>query len=219
MVAVLGTYCTPQRPSEMREDDAMLRWREPSPTGIVPEPTECVMTYIDPSFVPPEPVDPWRRWTVLVSRAITFLVYLYVVAVEIILGLGFFLLLLGANPSSGFVEWVYRSLDRTMAPFRGIFEPIELGVTSNDVPSILETSVLFAMIVYAIVGMAIHALLSWLNGRLRRIETEEETYRRNQALAQAVVAARQPAPAAQQQPTTPQPPPGQYPPAPPAPPR
>lgn len=170
-----------------------------------------VPQYVQP-YVAPEPVDPWRRWAVMVSRAITFLVYLYVVAVEIILGLGFFLLLLGANPSSGFVEWVYRSLDRTMAPFRGIFEPIELGVTSNDVPSILETSVLFAMIVYAIVGMAIHALLSWLNGRLRRIETEEDAYRRNQAITQAVAAAQRPA-----QPASPQPPapPTAYPPAPP----
>lgn len=189
------------------------------------------MTYVvDPTIAPPEPVDPWRRWAVLFSRAVTFLVYIYVVAVEIILAMGFFLLLLGANPTSGFVEWVYRSLDRTMAPFRGIFEPIELGVTNNDVPSILETSVLFAMIVYAIVAMAIHALLTWLNGRLRRIERADEEYRRNQALAQAVAAVQRPAatPGATPvptQPTTPTPPapataypttpPTSYPPAPP----
>jgi hypothetical protein len=152
---------------------------------------------------------------VLVSRAVTFFVYLYVVAVEIILGLGFFLLLLGANPSSGFVEWVYRSLDRAMAPFRGIFEPIELGVTSNEVPSILETSVLFAMIVYAIVGMAVHALLAWLNGRLRKIETEQEAHRRNQAVVQALASAQRPAATPTPQPPSPPSPPSSHPPAPP----
>jgi hypothetical protein len=152
------------------------------------------MTYVDPATAGLEPVNPWRRWSVLVSRAITFLVYAYVIAVEIILALGFFLLLLGANPTSSFVEWVYRSLDRTMAPFRGIFEPIELGVTSNDVPSIFETSVLFAMIVYGIVAIVIHTLLMWINSRFDRIERAEDEYRRHQAITQTVIAAQRPVP-------------------------
>jgi hypothetical protein len=152
------------------------------------------MTHVDPATAGLEPVSPWRRWSVLVSRAITFLVYVYVIAVEIILALGFFLLLLGANPSSSFVEWVYRSLDRTMAPFRGIFEPIELGVTSNDVPSIFETSVLFAMIVYGIVAVVIHTLLLWINSRFERIERAEDELRRSQAITQAVIASQRPVP-------------------------
>ncbi len=64
----------------------------------------------------------WAQQTIMwISRAVTFLIYLYVLFVEIILLLGFLLLLGGANPSSSFVEWVYRSLDRAMKPFRGIF--------------------------------------------------------------------------------------------------
>lgn len=157
------------------------------------------MTYIDRAQLDQSPVSPVRRGAVLLSRAITYFVYLYVLAVEAILTLGFFLLLLGANPSSSFVEWVYRSLDRAMRPFRGIFEPIELGTTGNNVPSVFETSVLFAMIVYAIVALAVHALLGWLNGRLARIEWAEEEFRRNQVISQAVTATSRPGPTASPQ--------------------
>lgn len=125
---------------------------------------------------------PIRRTALWVSRAVSFVVYVYVLVVEIILMLGFLLLLLGANPSSSFVEWVYRSLDRAMRPFRGIFEPIELGVNQADVPSVLETSVLFAMVVYAILALVVHALLSWLNHRLDRLDHMDEELRRQQLI-------------------------------------
>ncbi len=101
--------------------------------------------------------------------------YAYLVVVEIILFMGFFLLLFGANPSASFTDWVYRSLDRAMEPFRGIFTPIELGTTAgNDVQSVFETSVLFAMIVYGIVAIAEHALITWLSNRMYRLEAEED---------------------------------------------
>lgn len=135
---------------------------------------------------------PVRRATLWVSRAISYVVYAYVVVVEIILFLGFLLLLLGANPTSSFVEWVYRSMDRAMRPFRGIFEPVELGTTQADVPSVLDTSVLFAMIVYAILAIAIHSLLEWLSSRLARLDRSDEEYRRQQAIQQAYAASSMP---------------------------
>jgi hypothetical protein len=113
------------------------------------------------------------RIVVTVARALSYLVYAYVVAVEIILGLGFFLLLFGANPSAGFTEWVYRNLARVMAPFRGIFTPIELGTTAGNVPSIFETSVLFAMVVYGILAMLLCALISWLTTKLLTLRAQE----------------------------------------------
>ena len=119
----------------------------------------------------------WRstkKAIVWLTRAIGYLVYFYVIVVEIILGLGFFLLLFGANPSSGFTEWVYRSLDRAMEPFRGIFTSIELGTTTgNEIPSVFDTSVLFAMIVYGILAVAIYSLVNWLSYRLARLERQE----------------------------------------------
>ena len=82
--------------------------------------------------------------------------------------LGFFLLLFGANPEAGFAEWVYRSLDRVMAPFRGIFESIEL--TGN---SVLDTSVLFAMIVYGIVGLCLSAAIDWLTEKMYQLRARQ----------------------------------------------
>jgi len=118
-----------------------------------------------------------QRLVLLVVRGVTYLVYGVIVAVEIILAVGFLLLLLGANPSTSFVEWWYRNLDRVMEPFRGIFTPIELGMTGgNDVPSIFETSVLFAMIVYLIVGIIISAAATWLSSRLNRLDADDRAY-------------------------------------------
>jgi hypothetical protein len=115
-----------------------------------------------------------RKAVLWVVRAISYLVYFYLIAVEIILFIGFFLLLFGANPSAGFTEWAYRNLDRVMDPFRGIFTPIELGTTGNDVPATFDTSVLFAMIIYGIIALLFSAFIGWLSGRLNQIHTAED---------------------------------------------
>ena len=131
----------------------------------------------DGSYIHPE-----RRAVLWALRAITYLIYAYLLFVQIILGLGFILLLLGANPSSGFVEWWYRNLDRVMEPFRGIFTPIELGTTQgNQVESIFETSVLFAMIIYAIVAIAVSAFAGWLGKRMHRLDVEDRAYHERMA--------------------------------------
>ncbi len=149
-----------------------------------------------------EPIDdstqhPLRRATLWVARALAWVLNAYILIVEIILLLGFLLLLGGANPSSSFVQWAYRNLDRAMKPFRGIFEPIEIGTTSADVPAVVETSVLFAMIVYGIVLIAVQALIQWLHGRVNRLDRDDAEYQRQQiADRQRQYAAQQaPAPA------------------------
>ena len=115
-----------------------------------------------------------RKVVTQATRVLSYLVYLYLLAVEVILLLGFFLLLFGANTSAGFTEWVYRSMDRAMKPFRGIFTPIELGTTAgNEIQSVFETSVLFAMIVYGVVGIAIYSFIGWLTHRIGLIERQE----------------------------------------------
>jgi hypothetical protein len=138
-----------------------------------------------------------RKAVVRVTRAISYLLYFYIIAVEIILFIGFFLLLFGANPSAEFTQWAYRNLDRVMEPFRGIFTPIELGTTAGNVEAVFETSVLFAMIVYGILGMVISAAISWLSGRLQYLEAAEAQAQRQQELdrlATATSAAPAPAP-------------------------
>ena len=147
--------------------------------------------------------DHWRSTRKVINigtRTISYVVYFYILAVEAILFLGFFLLLLGANPSSSFVEWVYRSLDRAMKPFRGIFTPIELGtVSGGEVSSVFSTSIVFAMIVYAIIGLVVYSFIGWLAQRLDRIEREERDDQRAataEAYAAQVSAANMPASAA-----------------------
>ena len=132
-----------------------------------------------------------RKAVVWAVRALSYLVYFYLIVVEIILFIGFFLLLFGANPSAGFTQWAYRNLDRVMAPFRGIFTPIQLGTTSADVQATFDTSVLFAMIIYGIVALVFSALIGWLSGRLNQIHAAEDEIERQAEVAAQQAAAQQ----------------------------
>lgn len=127
----------------------------------------------------------------LIARAVSYLVYAYLIVVEVILLIGFLLLLFGANPGAGFTNWAYRNLDRVMAPFRGIFTPIGLGATSGDIEAVLDTSILFAMIIYGIVALAMSALIDWLSSRLHRLDDAKEAAERQAALEAQAAAARQ----------------------------
>lgn len=116
---------------------------------------------------------------VKIGRVLSYLAWFWVLATLVFLGLGFILLLLGANPTAGFVEWVYRSVDRSMTPFRGIFEPVQLGDQS-----VFDTSILFAMVVYSIVGLAIRALLDWLSLKMVRLDAELRWHQEQRRLAE-----------------------------------
>lgn len=131
------------------------------------------------------------RTTVLIARFVTYLIYAYLIVVEIILTLGFVLLLLGANPSSEFARWVYRSLDRAMGPFDGLFNPIE--VTNTDtVSAVFDTSILFAMVAYGIVLALLSGLLDWMSRKIadidleRRLRSQQAAYDANARTATSV---------------------------------
>jgi hypothetical protein len=62
---------------------------------------------------------------------------------------------------------VYRALDRVMKPFRGIFESVDLSGNS-----VLDVSVLFAMIVYGMLALALRALIDWLTYRIVLVQRE-----------------------------------------------
>jgi uncharacterized protein YggT (Ycf19 family) len=102
-----------------------------------------------------------------IARALTYLVYAFVIVALTILLLGFVLQLFGANPHAPFAEWLYRGLRRVMAPFRGLFEPVAL-----DGRSVLDVSILFAMLVYGIVALALHAFIEWLTRLIVAIRIE-----------------------------------------------
>ncbi len=108
-----------------------------------------------------------RLDVVKLGRALVYLVYLFVWLCLSILVMGFFLLLFGANPDVAFAEWVYRALDRALKPFRGIFQSIQLNGQS-----VLDVSVLFAMIVYGMLALVLRALIDWLAYRIVLIERQ-----------------------------------------------
>jgi uncharacterized protein YggT (Ycf19 family) len=98
-----------------------------------------------------------------VAKLLLWLVYAWLIANLVLLVLAFILQLLGANPEAAFVEWVYRSVARTMAPFRGMFEPVPL---SDD--SVIDTSLLFAAIIYSLAALFLRMAIDWVSERITR---------------------------------------------------
>jgi uncharacterized protein YggT (Ycf19 family) len=79
----------------------------------------------------------------------------FVFIVETILGLRVLFLILNANPTAPFVNWIYRTSDTILSPFRGIFtaQSISLG-------HILDITALFAMLMYSLFGFLLESLVS-----------------------------------------------------------
>ena len=102
-----------------------------------------------------------RLWLLRAAKAVIVFIYAFVLINLVMLTLGFFLQLFGASTDAEFTQWVYRSLDRIMEPFRGMFPSQALSDQS-----VLDVSLLFAMIVYSIVAIALHALVVWLTERI-----------------------------------------------------
>lgn len=135
------------------------------------------MSMGEPSRQPSPPASSPAEIFLKIGRAVVWVLYAIVVINAVILSLAFLLRLLGANPDAGFTEWVYRSASRSMNPFRGIFPDRQVGDAS-----VLDTSLLFAAIVYIVVAMLIDGVLRWLGHRL--VEQQNRTLR-EQAAADA----------------------------------
>jgi uncharacterized protein YggT (Ycf19 family) len=135
----------------------------------------------DPSPSPYQPPIKKSGRTVAwgVGRAIVWLVYAFALIAIVIATIAFFLQLFGANPSSGFAQWIYRSASRVTAPFRGIFPS---HVNGN---SVLDVSLLFAIIMYALFALLVHALIDYLERR--RAESVSRDYYEAQRAAEGRV--------------------------------
>ncbi len=86
---------------------------------------------------------------------LTSLVNFFVGIAVLILGIRVFFRLVNASAAASFVDWIYRTSDSLMAPFRGIFPPatLEGGVS-------LDVSAIFAAIMYLVFGAVLIGLLS-----------------------------------------------------------
>jgi uncharacterized protein YggT (Ycf19 family) len=91
-------------------------------------------------------VSPGRR-----AVEVTYLVF---GIIEGLLAIRLVLKLLGANPQAGFTNFIYGLTDTFMAPFRNLLPTV--GGSSG---SVLETSVVIAIIVYALIGWVLARLI------------------------------------------------------------
>lgn len=78
--------------------------------------------------------------------------------ISLIVGLRFVFLLLGANPSSQFVSWIYDLSDPFVAPFAGIFGQSSTVAAAGEgfvTQSIFDWTALIALIIYGIIGAVV----------------------------------------------------------------
>lgn len=79
-------------------------------------------------------------------------------AIELLLGLRFVFLILGANPLAPFVTWIYNTSSPFVTPFAGILGRATTAPTGAVVHSIFDPSTLVALVIYAAVGGILLAL-------------------------------------------------------------
>ncbi len=76
--------------------------------------------------------------------------------IEAMLVLRLVLELLGANPGSPFIAWVYRLTEPLVAPFAGAFPGLVVGGFAAEIATLV------AMVGYAIIGWLVLKLLSFI---------------------------------------------------------
>ncbi len=103
------------------------------------------------------------------SKVISWILYFWVIIGVIALTLRVFLLALSANPSSGFVEFVYRVSGDYLQPFRGIWPPKQVGETGY-----LDVAAIFAIVVYLFVAWGFKSLIDYIQNRIDRTKTKQE---------------------------------------------
>jgi uncharacterized protein YggT (Ycf19 family) len=128
-----------------------------------------------------------QLWLLRAAKAVVVLVYVFVLIDLVLLTLAFFLRLFGASIDAEFTQWVYRSADRVMEPFRGIFPTHALSEQS-----VLDVSLLFAMIVYAILGIALHGLIVWLTEKIGTLRQRQRVAAMHQPWTDVPAAAQPP---------------------------
>lgn len=92
------------------------------------------------------------------ANIIVSIIDFFVALAEAILGLRVVFRLFNANGTSSFVHWIYQTSATLMDPFRNIFR-----ATAVISPGyVLDINALFAMLMYAIIGYLLAALLGWV---------------------------------------------------------
>lgn len=101
------------------------------------------------------------RAALSLTKIIVYVIYLIAVFIEVMLLLRVVLLYFGANPIAPFVQFVYNVSEAFMTPFRGIFPAHVSGLTGGYI----DTSALFAALIYLIIVAVIQSVLYYLDSK------------------------------------------------------
>ncbi|MBW6431798.1 YggT family protein [Patescibacteria group bacterium] len=96
------------------------------------------------------------------SQTLAYLVYFIFGILETILVFRFVLKLLGANPSSAFVNLIYNVSQIFIWPFEGIFGKV--ATEGVETTAVFEPATLVAIIVYSLVAIGIAKLVRIFSG-------------------------------------------------------
>jgi len=136
-------------------------------TTTVNEPAKTATTVNEPVRTSTTYDEPVRTTTTVKksawsSNAVRIVYYLLGV-LEALLGIRLILKLLGANPKSTFVTFIYDVTGIFLAPFEGIFRSaISSGIETK---SVLEPGTIIAMLIYALIAWGIVKLIQIIKNR------------------------------------------------------
>src|SRR5665647_2457304 len=91
------------------------------------------------------------------------IVYYILGLLEVLLGFRLVFKLLGANPGSGFVSFIYSISEVFLVPFNAIFR--SASTRGIETEALLEPSTIIAMAVYALIAWGIVKLMAIIMGR------------------------------------------------------
>lgn len=103
------------------------------------------------------------------SKVIAYILYVWVIIGVVSLTLRVLLLLLSANTSAGFVDFVYRVSSDYLEPFRGIFPSKTVGESGY-----LDVAAIFAIVVYLFVLWGFSSLVHYVQYKIDKSRHEQE---------------------------------------------
>ena len=105
----------------------------------------------------------------LIAHRLTQLIYWLFGLIEGLIAIRFVLKALGANPSAGFADFIYRVSGILVAPFMGLFGNLQ------SQGSVLELNSIVALIVYALIAWLLARLVWIAVGETRSAVTTRST--------------------------------------------
>lgn len=115
-----------------------------------------------------------------VSRILAYIMYVWVLFGIAVITLRVFLLAFSANLSAPFAQFIYKTSNDYLQPFRGIFPPKPIGETGY-----LDIAALFAIIIYLFVAWLFSSIVAHVQNKIdKNVEAQKEGFRAK--LAQSI---------------------------------